>query len=172
MGKVMPHGAKLWMIGTDTAKDYLSKRYHLAEGPGATHFPEGLPDEYFDQLTAEYSITVWKRGRKVSVWEKKKNDRNEAGDLMVYNLAVAHYLGLHKKTASQWQLVREMVVPSTSDLFSNSPLTAEPSISEGVTTNSIALVPTAAPIQPQEPWKPKPQSTPTPQQRRPAGRQW
>jgi hypothetical protein len=42
------------------AKDYLASRYHLADGPGVTHFPEGLPDDYYDQLTAEYSITVYK----------------------------------------------------------------------------------------------------------------
>jgi hypothetical protein len=42
------------------AKDYLASRYHLADGPGATHFPEGLLDDYYDQLTAEYSITVHK----------------------------------------------------------------------------------------------------------------
>jgi len=42
------------------AKDYLASRYHLADGPGATHFPEGLPDDYYDQLTAEYSINVYK----------------------------------------------------------------------------------------------------------------
>jgi len=172
MGKVMPHGAKMWLIGTDTAKDYLASRYHLVDGPGATHFPEGLPDEYFDQLTAEYSITVWKRGRKVRVWEKKKNDRNEAGDLMVYNLAAAHYLGLHKKTASHWQLVREIVAPVTPDLFSESPAAEQLADDKVVSSNPIAPVTPIAPLQPQEPWKPKPQSNPAPQQRRPAGRQW
>ncbi|WP_312488315.1 phage terminase large subunit family protein [Massilia timonae] len=172
MGKVMPHGAKMWLIGTDTAKDYLASRYSRADGPGATHFPEGLPDEYYDQLTAEYSVTVWKRGRKVRVWEKKKNDRNEAGDLMVYNLAAAHYLGLHKKTASQWQLVREIVVPVTPDLFSEPVADPQPGADVAAPSNSIATVPTAPLPQAQEPWKPKPQSTPSPQPRRPAGRQW
>jgi len=172
MGQVVVHGAKMWLIGTDTAKDYLAKRYHLADGPGATHFPEGLPDEYYDQLTAEYSVTVWKRGRKVRVWEKKKNDRNEAGDLMVYNLAAAHYLGLHKKTASQWQMVRENVIPATPDLFSDPASTEPPAAAEISASKSIAPVPTAAPLPAQEPWKPKPQSTITSQPRRPVGRQW
>jgi phage terminase large subunit GpA-like protein len=116
-GQVIPHGVKLWIIGTDTAKDYLAARYRLADGPGAIHFSSDLPLEYYEQLTAEYSVSVWKRGRKVRVWEKKKNDRNEAGDLMVYGVACAYYLGLHKKTPAQWREMREFVDPDTRDLF-------------------------------------------------------
>jgi phage terminase large subunit GpA-like protein len=116
-GQVIPHGVKLWIIGTDTAKDYLAARYRLADGPGAIHFSSDLPLEYYEQLTAEYSVSVWKRGRKVRVWEKKKNDRNEAGDLMVYGVACAYYLGLHKKTPAQWRELREFVDPDTRDLF-------------------------------------------------------
>lgn len=116
-GQVLKNGVQLWYIGTDTAKDHLAARYGLASGPGAIHFSKDLPDEYYEQLTAEYRITVFKRGRKVAVWEKKKADRNEAGDLMVYSLAVAYYLGLHKKTASQWQALRDQIDPPTADLF-------------------------------------------------------
>jgi phage terminase large subunit GpA-like protein len=172
MGKVMPHGAKMWLIGTDTAKDYLASRYHLADGPGATHFPAGLPDDYYDQLTAEFSVIVYKRGRKVRVWQKKKSDRNEAGDLMVYNLAAAHYLGLHKKTPSQWQLVRENVNPATPDLF-HEPAPVDQAAPDGdQPTTATTPVPTP-PAQPaQEPWKPKPPSTPSNHLRRPVGRQW
>jgi len=165
MGKVMPHGAKLWLIGTDTAKDYLASLYHLADGPGATHFPEGLPDDYYDQLTAEYSITVYKHGRKVTVWEKKKSARNEAGDLMVYHLAVSQYLGLHKKTLLQWQLVREKVNPATSDLFDDADPVDQPAA-------AITPLPTTTAQPAHESWKPKLTSTPLPHQHRPAGRQW
>ena len=170
MGKVMPHGAKMWLIGTDTAKDYLASRYHLADGPGATHFPDGLPDDYYDQLTAEFSTIVYKRGRKVRIWQKKKSDRNEAGDLMVYNLAAAHYLGLHKKTPSQWQLVREKVCPATPDLFNEADPVDQAAPHGDQTTTTPVPTPTAQPAQ--EPWKPKPPSTPLPHQRRPVGRQW
>jgi len=172
MGKVMPHGAKLWLIGTDTAKDYLASRYHLADGPGATHFPDGLPDDYYDQLTAEYSITVYKRGRKVTVWEKKKSARNEAGDLMVYNLAVAQYLGLHKKTPHQWQLVREKVNPVTSDLFHDADPVDQLAPDGDQPAIAITPLPTTTAQPANAPWKPKPPSTPLPHQRRPVGRQW
>lgn len=105
-GKTEKRGAQLWFAGTDTAKDYLSSRWGKASGPGAVHFSRDLPEDYYRQLTAEYRVTVYKRGRKVSIWEKKQSDRNEALDLMVYNLAAAHYLGLHKKTEWHWQALR------------------------------------------------------------------
>ncbi|MFC5548185.1 phage terminase large subunit family protein [Massilia aerilata] len=170
-GKTMPHGAKLWLIGTDTAKDYLSARYALAAGPGAIHFPADLPTEYYEQLTAEYCITVYKRGRKVRVWEKKKNDRNEAGDLMVYSVACAHYLGLHKKTPAQWKQVREFVDPDTRDLFQEPPAA---SADAAAADNNMAEQPPAASSTLSRPdqWPtPKPQTHPAPS-RRPAGRQW
>lgn len=125
LGKTEIRGAKLWLIGTDTAKDYLAARYKNSTGPGATHFSSDLPPEYYEQLTAEYRINVYKRGRKVSIWDKKKSDRNEAGDLMVYNLAAAYYLGLNKKTANQWQMVRDVIDPKTRDLFQEAKTTED-----------------------------------------------
>lgn len=116
-GKVEKRGAQLWFIGTDTAKDYLASRWKRSNGPGATHFSVDLPEDYYKQLTAEYRTMVIKRGRKVSVWEKKQNDRNEALDLMVYNLACAHFLGLHKRTEQQWQKLRDKLITPNFDMF-------------------------------------------------------
>jgi len=167
-GQIIPQGVKLWMIGTDTAKDYLSARYRVTEGPGAIHFSKDLPKEYYEQLTAEYCITVWRRGHKVRVWEKKKSDRNEAGDLMVYALACAYYLGLHKKNAAQWKQVREFVDPDTRDLFQ------EPAPAASDTNNDNAVTAPVQVVQPRpEPWPPtKPQQTQSSPPRRPVGRQW
>ena len=106
-GLTEKRGAQLWFIGTDTAKDYLTSRWKRAAGFGAVHFSQDLPEDYYKQLTSEYRTHVFKRGRKVSVWEKKQADRNEALDLMVYNLAAAYYLGLHKKTPGHWQQLRD-----------------------------------------------------------------
>lgn len=169
-GKTESRGCKLWFIGTDTAKDYLSARYRLVAGPGATHFSEDLPKEYYEQLTAEYCIAKYRGGRKVRVWEKKKSDRNEAGDLMVYNLACAYYLGLHKKTASQWQLVRDVVDPQTRDLFQEP---APPPAEDEATT-------TTTETNRENPWTsqktPAAQTTSSAPQAQPArrrmGRQW
>jgi phage terminase large subunit GpA-like protein len=114
----------MWFIGTDTAKDYLAARWSKAAGPGAIHFSHQLDERYFKGLTAEYRRPVYKRGKRVTVWEKKQGDANEPGDLMVYNLAAAHFLGLHKRTEHQWQALRERIVPATNDLFAPPPASA------------------------------------------------
>lgn len=124
-------GVRLWIIGGDTAKDWLAARWKKTAGPGAMHFSKGLPTksdhtddsshDWFDQVTAEYRTGKYKRGHRVTVWEKKKSVPNEALDLCQYNLAAAHYLGLHKKTVTQWQTLREALNPNTGDLFGQLP---------------------------------------------------
>lgn len=170
MGKIEPRGAKMWLIGTDTAKDYLSARYRNTTGPGTTHFSQDLPPEYYQQLTAEYRVASYKRGRKISVWDKKKSERNEAGDLMVYNLGAAYYLGLHKKTPNQWQNLRDFIDPQTPDLFAervpNVPINANNDTPAARSNASQANVKG-------EPWTPKPESqAKSTTQNKQVGRQW
>jgi phage terminase large subunit GpA-like protein len=105
-GKSVRKAASLWMIGTDTAKDYLHARWKRKTGAGAIHFPEGLPESFYKGLTAEYRASGYKRGRKVSWWEQKVGEANEPLDLMVYNLAAAHYLQLHKHSEQRWNALR------------------------------------------------------------------
>ena len=107
MGRFEKKGVSLWMIGTDTAKDYLLTRWGKSGGPGAVHFSKDLEEDYYKQLTSEFRTTRIYRGKKIPAWEKKVKDRNEALDLMVYNLACSHYLGLHKLTDRQWAVKRE-----------------------------------------------------------------
>jgi phage terminase large subunit GpA-like protein len=122
-GRVEKRGGQLWFIGTDTAKDWLTSRWKVESGAGAVHFPNTLDEGYFKQLTSEYRITKFKNGRKISTWEKKAADRNEALDLMVYNLAAAHHLGLHKKSELYWANMRKRLNPENLDLFKQ-PVTA------------------------------------------------
>lgn len=116
-GKVERKGAQLWIIGTDTAKDYLQSRWSKAQGFGALHFSQDLPESWFKGLTSEYRTSGYKRGRKLSWWEQKKGEPNEPLDLAVYNLAAAFHLGLHKKSEHGWQLLRDRLVPANGDLF-------------------------------------------------------
>lgn len=116
-GKIERRGAQLWLVGPDTAKDYLQARWIRASGAGAVHFSNELPDTYYKGLTAEYRTFGYKRGRKVSWWEKKKGEANEPLDLMVYNLGAAYYLGLHKKNEHQWKLLRDRLMPEQGDLL-------------------------------------------------------
>jgi phage terminase large subunit GpA-like protein len=116
-GQTQKQGAMLWFVGPDTAKDYLQARWARASGPGAVHFSKELPESYFKGLTAEYRTYGYKRGRKVSWWEKKKGEPNEPLDLMNYNLAAAYFLGLHKKNEHGWASLRNRLVPQVMDLF-------------------------------------------------------
>jgi phage terminase large subunit GpA-like protein len=150
MGRKVPQGAKLWFIGTDTAKDWLAARYKFAKGPGAVHFSTDLPDEYYEQLTVEFRVATYKRGKKISVWQKPNGARNEAGDLMVYNLAAAYYLGLHKLNESQWQGVRDKVDPPTGDLFDEPAPAPEPEADTPAAPQPEAPAPPEAPVAPQE----------------------
>jgi phage terminase large subunit GpA-like protein len=119
-GQTQKQGAQLWFVGPDTAKDYLQARWPRASGPGAVHFSSDLPESYYKGLTAEYRTFGYKRGRKVSWWEKKKGEPNEPLDLMNYNLAAAYFLGLHKKNEHAWQALRARLVPQVLDLFQQS----------------------------------------------------
>lgn len=149
-------GAERWEVGTDVAKDWLFGRLRLDSGPGAMHMHNKLPAEWFDQLVVEQPRTRWAKGRAIREWVKPNGARNEALDLSVYNLAMAHLLGLHKWSALDWQRLRDKLIPRTGDLF------APPA-------QAAALSPPAAPTlaapQPaEEPAgsTPAPESAPTP----------
>lgn len=90
-GKVKKAGIKLWIVGTDTAKELILKsRLAITEsGPGYMHFPVSTQygQAYFDQLTAERSVTRYKFGQPYTAWHLPSGARNEALDLNVYALA-------------------------------------------------------------------------------------
>ena len=124
-GKAIIGGVEVWSIGTDTAKDWIYNRLALS-GQNAIHTSDQLPIEFYEQLMSEVKVTKYRNGRKVSVYETlKRNTRNEQLDLLVYNLAAAHFLGIDRYTETHWarhsQTLREI------DLFDTAePQTAEP----------------------------------------------
>ncbi len=92
-GRTVEHGVKLWPVGTDTAKEQIYRRLNITEpGPGAMHWPMGLPDTYFKGLTAEkLKRQTNRRGYEVVVWEKEGTQRNEPLDCEVYAYVAALY---------------------------------------------------------------------------------
>lgn len=106
-GQTERNGAELWFVGTDTAKDWIYNRYPFPDGPGALHFANDLPDEFFAQCVAERKVARYVRGHKRIEWVKGKAERNEALDLMVYCLAMAHYLGINRYQEHDWERVRQ-----------------------------------------------------------------
>lgn len=122
-GATEKHGAELWMVGTDTAKDWIYNRYALNDGPGALHFSNDLPTDFYQQAVAERKIARYVKGHKRIEWVKGKADRNEALDLLVYNQGMAHYLGLHRYKEAEWSKLRAAV--SQGSLFADRQPAAE-----------------------------------------------
>ena len=116
-GTTHKQGAELWFIGTDTAKDWIYNRYAMNEGPGALHFSQDLPDDFYEQCVVERKVARYVKGHKRIEWVKGKADRNEALDLLVYNLAVAHLLGLNRYREGEWAKLRQSV--SQGSLFAD-----------------------------------------------------
>ncbi|WP_095128710.1 phage terminase large subunit family protein [Pseudomonas sp. Irchel s3h14] len=161
-GQTERNGAELWFVGTDTAKDWIYNRYPFESGPGALHFANDLPDDFFDQCVAERKVARYIRGHKRIEWVKGKAERNEALDLMVYCLAMAHYLGLNRYKEHDWERVRQSLAQS--GLFDDA-LGIKPVQGERATGSAT---PVAAPQSAPQPTAPIVQSRPAapPPQRR------
>jgi len=88
---------KIWPIGTDSAKSIIYQRFNLTEpGPGFYHFPVGIDDEYYQQITAEKLVTTYdRRGYPQKAWQNVRGNRqNHALDAEVYCYAAAIRAGL------------------------------------------------------------------------------
>lgn len=96
LGKVLKRGLKLFPVGSDTAKGIIYGRLRTpGDGPGCIHFPRGLEEEYFAQLTAEKLVTKLVKLRPRREWVKTRA-RNEALDTFVYAYAAASAIGLSR----------------------------------------------------------------------------
>lgn len=115
-GAVIKKGTRLWMVGTDTAKDVLFARMKIREsGPGCMHFSRELPEAYFEQLTSEARVPQ-KTARGDAFRWVKRGLRNEALDCRVYNTFASNMLDLHRYTESMWRRLEQRVAP---DLFAS-----------------------------------------------------
>jgi phage terminase large subunit GpA-like protein len=87
-------GVRVVPVGTETAKTLLYQRLkNQHPGPGFYHFPLWAGTDYFEQLTAEYTIRKYKHGRPYTVYEKDPNRRNEALDMEVLSYVALLLLG-------------------------------------------------------------------------------
>lgn len=160
-GAKVKGGVELWTVGTDVAKDWLSNRMQLTEGSGAMHFHQDLPPAWFDMMVVEQPRIKFIKGRSVREWFKPPGTRNEAWDLSVYNLALAHQLGLHKWSAMDWKRLRDKLIPPNLDLFAPAPVApvATLPMPEPLPLPSAASVPASEPAA----LPPAPQPIPTPE---------
>lgn len=121
-GKVIKRGVKMWLVGTDTAKDLLYGRLKIASpGPGYVHFSKDLPPAFYEQLTAEYRTLTRSKSGEAYRWVCPRGRRNEVLDCSVYALFCAQQLDLHRFTDRMWQKLEDAVQPSVVDMFSTAP---------------------------------------------------
>jgi phage terminase large subunit GpA-like protein len=129
-GQVIKRGVKLWMVGTDTAKDLIHGRLQVTQpGPGYVHFPAGLPDEFYEQLTAEVRVLQKTATGEQYRWVKRRQ-RNEVLDCTVYAMFGAHSLDLHRYTDKMWAKLEAAVNPPIADLFDQPLLEPAPTADE------------------------------------------
>jgi len=156
-GKVVKDGVRLWQIGTDTAKDLIFARLRLVHpGPGFVHLSQQLPDECFDQLTAEHRVQQ-KTARGV-VWRWVKpttHTRNEDLDCTVMAMFAAERMNLGQYTDAEWTVLENVLCPPTADLFAPvvvpDPLPAPEALAPAVPVVPDPQVDQASPVEPVEP---------------------
>lgn len=132
--QTIKRGAELWPVGTDTAKSTIYGRLKReGSGPGAYHWPLGLSDEYYAQLTAEKQVTRMLNGFPKRIWVKKDSDRNEALDCEVYAYSALQYLYTRHNRASFWEQMAKkigtivpVVVETASETGENSVKSPQP----------------------------------------------
>jgi len=125
-GGVLKGGAELWYVGTDTAKGSIfGKLYHdaktVAEAANDSeyclicNFPKDLPDDFYQQLTAERYCTETHR------WIKSRHKRNEALDCVVYAFAAANHpsVRINQLRERDWQKIEEVIQPRIKDMFAS-----------------------------------------------------
>lgn len=126
-GKIIKAGVKLWEVGTDTAKDLLHARLKIEmPGPGYVHFPDGLPLEFYKQLTAEGRMPQKTSTGEVYRWVKRRA-RNEVLDCTVYAIFCSHLLDLHRYTEKTWDRLQAAVEPELG-LFDDMPPSPMPAV--------------------------------------------
>lgn len=77
-------GARLWIVGVDTAKLQLFPR--LAR-PGSIRLSDELPRVWHEQVASERAVLRYRRGQPVRSFERIPGRRAEALDCLVYALA-------------------------------------------------------------------------------------
>ena len=94
-GKKAIYGIDLFTVGTDLVKTIVLRRLRLdSPGPGYCHFPKGRGIKYFEQLTAEKPLTVYKNGFPHRTFVLEKGKRNEALDCRCYAFAALTLAGV------------------------------------------------------------------------------
>lgn len=114
-GETKRGSVMLWAVGSHIGKSswysYLSLQGPDEAGrypPGFVQIPWDMPDDWYQQATAEQLLPREKRGGRVDYeWVLPSGKRNEDLDCAVYAHAAAIRLGMDTLTPQQWQALYE-----------------------------------------------------------------
>ncbi len=127
------HGVKVYMVGTNKAKDWLAARIKLTgSGPGRFHYYADVRRDYFDHMTAEAKVPS-KRNPSKKVWTLRPGRRCEAWDCEVYALHAARAKRIHLMKPDEWERLNAEM--KQADLFRAVKSPDEIESSEGGNTN-------------------------------------
>jgi len=102
--QTIKNGAELWPVGSDTIKALIYGRLKNPDPSlGMYHWPVGLGEQYWKQLTSEKQVIKLLNGFPKKVWVKKDGDANEALDCEVYAYAALQYVYTRHNRATFWQ---------------------------------------------------------------------
>lgn len=115
--KAQRHGVKVFMVGTNKAKDWLAAHMAFEGESGGFHYYrlDQMRWDYFDQMTGEAKIPH-KTIRNRRVWMQKNGQAVEAWDCEVYALHAARAKRVHLMKQPDWDNLRKQL--QQSDLFS------------------------------------------------------
>jgi len=107
-GQVYKRGVKLWPVGVDVVKGIIYGRLRISKhGSGYVHFPLGVSESFYKEMTAEKQITRYVKGFPKTEWVKIKK-RNEALDIFVYAYAAAVGVGIAR---FNWKSILSAILP-------------------------------------------------------------
>lgn len=110
-------GLKVYIVGTNKAKDYISAHMRLdGTGPGRYHVSKHVRSDYFDQVTGEVKAPHRTLKNK-KVWQQKSGCAVEAWDCEVYALHAARARRVHLKTPDDWNDIEQKLLQA--DLFAS-----------------------------------------------------
>lgn len=116
-GRISRHGAKVWSVGTNLAKDRFQARLEVAvPGPGYVHLSQECSDEWFRQLASEMRAARRTATGNETRWVKVRT-RNEVRDCLTYATWLEERLDLwHPRRVRFWDNLEATVQPEA-DLF-------------------------------------------------------
>lgn len=122
--KADKHGLKVYLVGTNKAKDLIAARFKLqGVGPGRHHSYREVRADYYDQVTGEVKAphrTIKNR----KIWQQKAGRAVEAWDCEVYALHGSRAKRVHLMTPRQWDALEQAL--NQSDLFGEAQSVTEP----------------------------------------------